>query len=75
MKYALIADIHGNLPALKAVLSDTELAGTRKFIFPGDYYMCLPYPNQVIDTIKNIPKSYLVRGNAEDRIEEPTALF
>ncbi len=69
MRYALVADIHGNLPALEAVLSDAEKADIDKYIFIGDYYMCLSYPNQVIDILKNKPNSYAVRGNEEDRIE------
>lgn len=69
MKYALISDIHGNYPALCAVLADAQKENVDKYIFIGDYYMCLPYPNQVIDTIKNHSNAYFVRGNEEDRIE------
>lgn len=69
MRYALISDVHGNYPALCAVLEDANSANINKYIFIGDYYMCFPYPNQVIEIIKSYPNSYAVRGNEEDRIE------
>lgn len=69
MSYALISDVHGNYPALSAVLEDAQSACIDKYIFIGDYYMCFPYPNQVIETIKVLPNSCVVRGNEEDRIE------
>ncbi len=69
MRYALISDIHGNYPALRAILEDVKSANIDKYIFAGDYYMCLPYPNEVIDTVKTCPHSYAVRGNEEDRID------
>lgn len=66
MKYAIISDIHGNLPALSAVLKDLEAAGVEKYIFAGDYYMCLPFPNEVIELIKNFTNAYIIKGNEED---------
>jgi predicted phosphodiesterase len=69
MKYAIISDVHGNMSALDAVLNDAKSADVNKFIFVGDYYMCFPFPNEVINKIKNLPNSYVVRGNEEDRIE------
>ncbi|OGO90548.1 MAG: hypothetical protein A2Y17_01615 [Clostridiales bacterium GWF2_38_85] len=69
MRYALISDVHGNYPALCAVLEDANSANINKYIFIGDYYMCFPYSNQVIEKIRNYPNSYAVRGNEEDRIE------
>lgn len=70
MKYALISDIHGNYPALSAVLADAEKAHADRYVFLGDYYICMPYPNQVIDTIKNHPDSIIIRGNNEEQLEK-----
>jgi len=69
MKYAIISDIHGNLPAFTAVLNDAQKQGVYKYIFVGDYYMSLPYPNEVIDIVKSHPNSYVIRGNHEDYLK------
>ena len=36
MRFAVLADIHGNLPALEAVLRDMETTGAEATILPGD---------------------------------------
>jgi hypothetical protein len=33
---ALLYDVHGNLPALEAVLADAEEAGAERFVLGGD---------------------------------------
>jgi predicted phosphodiesterase len=68
VKYAVISDIHGNMPAFRAVLDDAKKAEVNKFIFVGDYYF-LSYPNEVIDTIRHIDNAYVVRGNHEDYLD------
>lgn len=77
MKYALISDIHGNLPALQAVIADAEEQGVQKYLFLGDYVMDLPWPNEVVETMKKLKNSIVVRGNKEDYLanlqrENPT---
>ena len=42
MKYAIISDIHGNLPALNEVIEDARKNGAASYIFVGDY--CLSNP-------------------------------
>lgn len=69
MKYAIISDIHGNYPALKAVLSDAETQGVQTHLFIGDYIEDLPYPNEVVDVIRTHPSAVVVRGNKEDYLE------
>ena len=54
MKYAIISDIHGNLPALEAVIADAEQQGADKFLFLGDYYRNLPLGNEVTDVIRKL---------------------
>jgi predicted phosphodiesterase len=36
MRVAVLADIHGNLPALEAVLRDVEAAGVDAVVLDGD---------------------------------------
>lgn len=66
MRYALISDIHGNMPALQAVLEDAKNKQVDSYIFLGDYSMGLPYPNDVVNAIRNIEHTYIIRGNQED---------
>lgn len=47
MKIAIISDVHGNYPALLAVISDAIRNNVDQFIFVGDYIFDLPYPNEV----------------------------
>lgn len=70
MKYAIISDIHGNLPALDAVLEDAEKSGVDSYIFAGDYCISNPYPNECISRIRAIPNKYVVRGNEEKYLEK-----
>jgi len=42
MIYAIISDIHGNYPALRAVLEDAQRHNAEHFIFLG-YYTCADY--------------------------------
>jgi putative phosphoesterase len=65
MKYAIISDIHGNLPAFTAVLKQLEIENPDYYIFLGDYFSDFPFPNQVIDTMKNLENTCMVGGNKE----------
>jgi predicted phosphodiesterase len=69
MRYALISDIHGNLPAFEAVLSDAKKKDIDSYIFLGDYYRDINYPNEVVDIIKDIKNKYIIRGNSEYYLE------
>lgn len=70
MKYAVISDIHGNLPALEAVLEDAEKNGADSYIFAGDYCISNPYPNECISRIRGISDKYIVQGNEEKYLEK-----
>ena len=43
MRYAVIADAHGNYPALQAVLQDAKKAGAEQFLLLGDYMTDFPF--------------------------------
>ena len=57
---AIISDIHGNLPALKAVLDD--MSEVELIICAGDLVGYNPYPNEVIQEVK-MRKIVCIRGN------------
>ena len=43
MKYAIVSDIHGNLPALNKVIEDARKNGAESYIFVGDYCLSNPW--------------------------------
>src|SRR5918997_1692084 len=53
MKYALISDIHGNLPALEAVLADLDERGDADATYHlGDLGGYAPWPNEVVALLR-----------------------
>ena len=69
MKYAIISDIHGNFPAMQAVLKDVKEQEISSFIFAGDYCISGPWPDECIDAIRAIPEKHIIRGNEEKYLE------
>jgi predicted phosphodiesterase len=65
MKYAIISDIHGNIHALKAVLSDALSHGADYFLLLGDYSSSFPWGNEVAETLRNLKNITAIRGNGE----------
>jgi predicted phosphodiesterase len=53
MKYTLISDIHGNLPALEAVLADIDARGDAEATYHlGDLGGYAPWPNEVVALLR-----------------------
>ncbi|RRA98916.1 metallophosphoesterase family protein [Larkinella rosea] len=67
LKIAVISDIHANLPALKTVLNDIENRRADQVYCLGDLVDFAPWPNEVIDLIRQnrIPT---LMGNHDERI-------
>lgn len=67
LQLAIISDVHGNLPALDRVLGDIEDRGIQQVFYLGDLVDFAPWPNEVIDRIreKGIP---CLLGNHDERI-------
>jgi len=65
MKFAILSDIHGNLPALNAALADAEKNEVDKILLLGDYCITLPWVNEVIETIRGLKSAVVIRGNNE----------
>lgn len=65
MLYAVIADIHGNYPALQAVLEDAKNAGVEQYLFLGDYFTDLPFTHEILETLIGLKNAAFVSGNRE----------
>lgn len=69
MRFAIISDIHGNLPVLETVLEDAGNNHVDNYIFVGGYCLSNPYPNECIQRIRDLEKKYIIRGNEEKYLE------
>ncbi len=72
MRFAVISDIHGNLPALDAVAEDAKKNHTDGFLFAGDYCLGNLYPDGCIARMRELAEQYAfyaVRGNQEAYFE------
>jgi len=73
MPVAALADIHGNLPALEAVLAELERDGVEKIVVVGDT-ISGPWPAEVFDALAS-RKAEHVRGNADREVLERSDAF
>ena len=69
MKIAVISDIHGNLEALKRVLEDIESKKVDTIVCLGDLVGYGPYPNEVVDLIRE-RKIMNILGNYDGAVLE-----
>ena len=68
---ALLYDIHGNLPALEAVIEDAQGAGVDTFVLGGDYALMGAWPKEVVKRLDNLDATW-IRGNTERWLEDPS---
>jgi diadenosine tetraphosphatase ApaH/serine/threonine PP2A family protein phosphatase len=69
---ALLYDVHGNVPALEAVLAECEAAGADRYLLGGDYAAFGPWPRETVERLDELPAVAWVRGNGERwLVEEP----
>lgn len=71
MKYAIIADVHGNMPALQLVLEDARKHGTDSYLLAGDYSIRAPWFNEVIPALRSLPNARAICGNEEKYLHMP----
>lgn len=66
MKLAVLSDIHGNVPALEAVLEDIERWTPDEIIVNGDLVSRGPYSLECLDLVRRtFPGVHLLTGNHE----------
>jgi predicted phosphodiesterase len=66
----LLYDIHGNLPALEAVLADADDAGVTRFLLGGDYAAFGAWPRQTVDRLRELDAEW-IRGNVDRWTVDP----
>jgi len=64
VRIAALSDIHGNLPALEAVLREVERERPDVIVFGGDVASG-PMPAETIELLRKLKKARFVRGNAD----------
>jgi putative phosphoesterase len=67
----VLYDIHGNLPALEAVLADAERVGIDRWLLGGDYGTPSPWPLETLDRLRQLENATWIRGNGERWLREP----
>jgi predicted phosphodiesterase len=60
----VVYDVHGNLPALEAVLRDAESQGCDSFLLGGDYALFGPQPRETVERLDTLGAEW-IRGNGE----------
>jgi diadenosine tetraphosphatase ApaH/serine/threonine PP2A family protein phosphatase len=62
---ALLYDVHGNLPALEAVLADAGQAGATRWMLGGDYSLFGGWPDETLERLRALHGASWLRGNGE----------
>ena len=62
---AIIYDVHGNLPAVEAVLADARAAGAQRFLLGGDYALFGPFQAESVAALQALEQATWIRGNVD----------
>ena len=64
MRVAALYDVHGNLPALEAVLADVERERPDAIVVGGDM-VSGPIPAETLERLRGLERAHFLRGNAD----------
>jgi putative phosphoesterase len=67
----LLYDVHGNLPALEAVLADAAAQGAESYVLGGDYALFGGWPRETVERLKTLAPALWIRGNGERWTDAP----
>jgi len=67
MRFALLGDVHANLPALQAVVAHAQDQDVAGYWNIGDFVGYGPFPNEVIDLLRDI-KAHSIIGNYDQKV-------
>jgi putative phosphoesterase len=65
LRLAVLADIHGSVWALEAVLADARRRGPDHFVVLGDLLADGPDPVGTLDLLRGLPRATFVQGNTD----------
>jgi putative phosphoesterase len=71
VRIALISDIHGNLPALEAVLGDLEQETIDQIVCLGDVATMGPFPVETLERVRDL-ECTVIKGNGDAAALNPT---
>jgi len=71
MRIAFISDIHGNLPALEAVVSDIKRSDVQSIVCLGDVATIGVQPNEVLEVLQELQCRF-VMGNHDVVLVDPS---
>jgi predicted phosphodiesterase len=71
---AILYDIHGNRPALDAVLDHARGQGAERFVLGGDYSAFGAWPVDCVTTLRGLTGATWIRGNWERWQADPGAM-
>ncbi len=67
-RLALLADVHGNLPALDAVLAFVAEQNVDRIVVLGDVVGYGPYPEACVQRLREYPDTLVIRGNHDNAV-------
>jgi diadenosine tetraphosphatase ApaH/serine/threonine PP2A family protein phosphatase len=67
----LLYDVHGNLPALEAVLADAEAMGVERYLLGGDYGLFGAWPAETVERLRGLDATW-IRGNVDRWTADPS---
>ncbi len=72
--FALLADVHSNLEALRACLAHARERGAERYAFLGDLVGYGADPSAVVDTVRSYAEvgAIVVKGNHDEALEKRT---
>jgi diadenosine tetraphosphatase ApaH/serine/threonine PP2A family protein phosphatase len=70
---ACLYDVHGNLPALEAVLADAAEQGATRYVLGGDYALFGGWPAETVERLRSLERATWIRGNGERWTADPDA--
>jgi predicted phosphodiesterase len=65
VRLGIIADIHGNDVALRAVLKDADSFAVERWWALGDLVLFGPRPVEVLEILRSLPRISMLRGNTD----------
>jgi diadenosine tetraphosphatase ApaH/serine/threonine PP2A family protein phosphatase len=68
---ACLYDVHGNLPALEAVLEDAARQGAERYVLGGDYALFGGWPPETVARLRELEPAIRIRGNGERWTADP----